>query len=142
MYSSFTVSKSGNTLIIIIFGEPTTFNGGGTTTYSLDGVWRDDGTGMIVTINGSTGIITQLNTSLFNELFQSAVSNGYIKVGDQYWRNFTKTGDLTWTGQLLGVTFKTSAPNVATGVTWGNCTIILAADGQTLTSNGGTWTRQ
>jgi hypothetical protein len=149
MYSSFTVSKSGNTLIIIIFGEPTTFNGGGTTTYSLDGSWRhnsvtDPNNYEIVTISGSTGVLTHLPNYGAGTLWQDAVDKGYVKVGDQYFRNLTKTGDLTWTCEGLAVRYNTSYPNVAVGTDWTNCTITMNANGQTFTdnANGFTYTRQ
>jgi hypothetical protein len=141
MYSSFTVSKSGNTLIIIIFGEPTNFNGSGAPTYSLEGVWLMEGH-TVVTINGSTGVFTSINLSELGPLSQSAVNKGYVKVGDQFFKNLTKTGDLTWTGQQLEITFNNSAPNVATGTYWKNCTITMNANGQTFTDGGDTYTRQ
>jgi hypothetical protein len=95
---------------------------------------------MTVTINGSTGVFTILPTD--NALWQDAVSKGYINVGDQNFRNLTKTGDLTWTGQELYVSYNNSAPNVATGTYWENCTITMNANGLTFTEGGDTWTRQ
>jgi hypothetical protein len=116
----------------------------GTPTYSLDGVWRSIGD-TVVTISGNTGVFTSFNFSA-GSLFQDAVNKGYLRVGDQNFRNLTKTGDLTWTGQKLGVDYNLSAPNVATGTGWENCTITMNANGltfQSSTSIGlGNFTRQ
>jgi hypothetical protein len=105
---------------------------------SLDGVWQLSG-GTIVSISGSTGVFTQISTTA---LWQDAISKGYVKVGDQNYRNLTKTGDLTWTGQNLRVQYYPSSPNVAVGTNWGNCTITMNANGQTFTDGSNTWTRQ
>ena len=113
-------------------------------TPTLNGTWKVNTTDAIVTITGSTGVITQWQTS--NALWQSAKDKGYINIGDQWFKNLTKTGDLTWTGQAIAVTYNTSAPNVATGTTWQNCTIVMNSNGQTFqstTSTGtATYTRQ
>ena len=111
---------------------------GGKTTYSLDGAWKVNTTDAIVIISGSTGVITQWQTS--NALWQSAKDKGYINIGDQWFRNLTKTGDLTWTGQSIAVTYNNSSPNVATGTTWQNCTITMNANGQTFQSTTPTGT--
>ena len=113
-------------------------NPGGKTTYSLDGAWKVNTTDAIVTITGSTGVITQWQTS--NALWQSAKDKGYINIGDQWFKNLTKTDDLTWTGQAIAVTYNTSATNVATGTTWQNCTIVMNANGQTFQSTTSTGT--
>jgi hypothetical protein len=111
----------------------------GTPTYSLDGVWHDGD--FVITISGNTAVITQLEKT-GTGYWQDAINKGYIKVGDQHFRNLTKTGDLTWTSQELTVQY--SAPNVATGKTgWTNCTITMNANGQTFSSsNGNTFTRK
>jgi uncharacterized protein (DUF2147 family) len=114
--------------------DGSTGGGGGTTTYSLAGIWKSDA-GNIVNITGSTGVYIQIEPTA---VWQSAVSKGYLKVGDQLFRNLSKTGDLTWTGQWRYVWSNPSAPNVATSVSWENCTITMAANG--LTFNVGTTT--
>jgi uncharacterized protein (DUF2147 family) len=120
---------------------------GSTTTYSLDGFWKYEHGDMIITISGSTGVFTQFNNP--TGLTQDALNKGYISVGSQFLRNLTKTGDRTWTGQHLEITFNTSSPNVATGTTWKNDTITLSTDGQTFqvfesgnSTPRGTFTRQ
>jgi TM2 domain-containing membrane protein YozV len=131
----------GNCTITMNANGQTFTEGGDTWTRvntSLNGVWSI-GT-MTVTINGSTGVFTILPTD--NALWQDAVNKGYINVGDQHFRNLTKTGDLTWTGQVLKVQYYPSSPNVATGTTWANCTITINANGQTFIEGGDTWTRQ
>jgi hypothetical protein len=94
---------------------------------SLDGVWLSD-TGNTITISGSTGVFTQFGS---HAGWQSAVNRGLVKVGDQAFRNLTKTGDLRWTGQLL-----------STDMSWYNCTITMNANGQTFQTTGSTYTRQ
>jgi len=110
---------------------------------SLNGVWGNSGTR--ITVSGSTGVISAFGTSM-NALWTDAKNKGYVSIGSQYFRNITSTGNLTWSGQHLMVRYNTSSPNVAIGTDWGNCTLTLSANGQTLTetkSNGSnTWTRQ
>ena len=106
-----------------------------TTTYSLDGAWQADSGGVVITINGSTGVFTQIESS---SAWQTAVSKGYISVGSEKFRNLTKTGDLTWTGQELVVALGSG------NVSWNNVTITLSADGQTFRTGGDSryWTRR
>jgi hypothetical protein len=124
-----------------------TITGGSTTppitptTQSLDGIWGlGDGR---ITISGSNGIWSALGSP--SGLWQSGIDKGYVKPGNQYLRNLTSTGNLTWSGQALVVTYNTSSPNVATGTEWINTTFTMSADGQTLTlvnsSGTMTWTR-
>jgi len=108
-------------------GDAESGGGGTTTAGSLNGVWRgnrgvDD---HVVTISGSTGVFTQISSSA---VWQDAINKGYIKAGDQKFRNLTKTGDWTWTGEERLVNFNSSTPNIATGVSWTNCTITLNAN--------------
>ena len=105
---------------------------------SLDGVWVSGG--VVITINGNTGVFTQLSN--LNALFQDALNKGHIRVGEQYFRNLRSTGNLTWSGQMLEVTFNTSNRNVATGTRWGNYTITMSADGQSIEAAGITFTRR
>jgi len=70
-------------------------------------------------------------------------------LNEQEWKNLTSTGDLTWSGQRMGITSNSSNLNVATGITWINCTITMSANGQTIDvtavftsgSSTTTWTR-
>jgi len=114
----------------------TTTEGG--STQSIDGTWVSS-IGMQITINGSTGVINQYGT--LNLLSQDAVNKGYVKIGDQFWRNLISTGNLTWSGQQLGITYNTSSPNVATGTGWMDNTFTLSADGQKLTVGTAIYTR-
>jgi hypothetical protein len=118
---------------------------GGSVTYSLDGVWSD--AGCIVNINGGNGYITQTTPNGWPLWFQDAYNKNYITVGTQHFRNLTKTGDLTWTGQRLATITPNSAPNTATGITMVSTTIIMDANGKTFREydNGQVidiWTRQ
>jgi len=122
-------------------------NTGGNTTQSLDGVWVNS-VGMQVTVSGSTGILSAFIYANLNAVSQSSIDKGFLKVGSQFWRNLTSTGNLTWSGQEAMVQFATSQPNIATGTTWsGNRTFTMSANGQTLTTTEGTntigtWTRK
>ena len=102
----------------------------GGNTPSLNGVWQTGGGGLVVTISGNSGVITQISGA--GGAWQDAINKGYVSVGGQYFRNIAKTGDLTWTGQVLVVVVVSTAPNVATGTDWSNCTFTLSANGQTL----------
>jgi hypothetical protein len=116
-----------------------------TPTYSLNGTW-DIGSGFIVYISGSTGTITQIGSAA---LHQSAASKGYIKVGDQEFKNLSQTGDRTWSGQVLNYQAYANAPNVCIGTIWRDVTITMSTDAQTFqcvapgaTDPYSTWTRR
>jgi len=96
---------------------------------SIDGVWGA-GWGHTIRINGSTAVYVEISVIT---RWQDAVYKGLIKVGDQKLRNLVRTGDFTWIGQDLDLSFDITAPDVATGVVWRNCTVTLSADGQTVT---------
>jgi predicted small secreted protein len=111
-----------------------TTNGGGST-YLFNGVWERNG--MQITVSGSTGVIKALGSG-HSSAWPDAMDKGYVKIGDQYWRNISSTGNiiagnLTWSGQCLRVTYHSDSPDVATGTTWRNCTFSLSANGQTVT---------
>jgi len=140
---TFTLSADGQTLTLKD-GTTTIRTWTRSTVYSLDGVWVGSGGARII-VSGNTGVFGAFGSP--SGLWQSAIDKGYIKVSDQYWKSLTSTGNLTWSGQCLAITYNTSNPNVATGTTWGNVTFTLSADGQTLTAKDGTttigpWTRQ
>jgi hypothetical protein len=96
---------------------------------SINGVW-EAGWGHTIRIDGSTTVYIEISVL---KRWQDAVYKGLIKVGDQKLRNLDRTGDLTWIGQDLDLTYDTSDPDVATGVIWRNCTVTLSADCQALT---------
>ena len=137
---------NGNTLTVIgvdtniIFVKGT---GGGTPqpSYSLDGTWQSSSSGSQIFVSGSTGVLTYLNTT--SAIWNDALNKGYVYVGMEYWRNLSKTGNLTWSGQYLSILFYTSSPNVAIGTEWRDFTFTMSANGQTLTmSDGNTWTKR
>jgi hypothetical protein len=115
-------------------GTPTT-----QTNYSLDGTWKS-ARGWQITIKGTSGTISSLGSPITPPSWEDAVNKNMVKIGDQFWRNITSTGNLTWSGQELIVQNYTSTPNVAIGTSWTNCTFTMSADGQTL--NDGAWTRK
>jgi hypothetical protein len=137
---------NGNTLTATVPGNPPvtfvkgTGGTGGNVNTSLDGVWERGG--MQVTVSGSTGVYSYLNSSNASSLTLDAINKDYLKIGNQAWRNLTSTGNLTWSGQSFRIQYYTSNPNVAIGTTWGSSTFIMSANGQTLTVDGSeTWTR-
>jgi hypothetical protein len=96
--------------------------------YSLDGVWKWGS--WIVTINGGSGVVTQLPSGTTG-LTLDAINKGYVKVGSAFFRNLSKTGDRTWSGQTSFIVYNTSNPNAAIGTGWDdNRTFTLSADGQ------------
>jgi hypothetical protein len=111
-------------------------------TYSLEGIWQSNG--VFVTINGSSGNITQISTT--DPLTQSAINKGYISVGTQMFKNLTPPTSGISSGQVLWITYNTSAPNVAIGTQWANCNITMSADSRTFTCvdslGSSTWTRK
>ena len=108
---------------------------------SLNDTWVAGGGAAVVTINGSSGTITQIGGGPAR--WQDAVNKGLIRVGNQYFRNLRKTGDLTWTGQELQIKRETST-NAAVDVEWFNTIITMSVDGQTIytSSSGTTFTRR
>jgi len=106
------------------------------TIQSLNGIWENSGGGIKITVSGSTGVLSQINST--SALWNDAINKNYVKVGDTVWKNLTSKGNLTWSGQSLKVQYYTSSPNVAIGTSWGDATFTMSADGQTL---NGYWTR-
>ena len=103
---------------------------------SLEGSWRRQPTGNeIITIRGDTAVLDYYNPT--SALGKSSVEKGYFKVGTQVYRNLRSTGNLTWSGQNLGVTNNTSNPDVATGTVWRNLIITMDPGGDTFTDNDG-----
>jgi len=113
---------------------------------SLNGNWRiqssNNQNNVFISFNGGTAVFSELGTNINPPVWQDGKNKGYIKVGDQYCRNLRSTGNLTWSGQVLQVTYNTSNPNVATGTQWVDSTITASTDGSTITFSGGstaTW---
>ena len=99
----------------------------------LDGNWETPGGGTTIRISGNTAVFNWIDA---NPLLEDAVNKGYVKLGDQYWRNIKSAGNLKWTMQELVVTYNTRSPDVATGIKWSNVTYTMSANGQTLSRNG------
>jgi hypothetical protein len=106
---------------------------------SLNGVWEMSN-GMQITVNGNSGVVSNFGST--SALTQDAINKGYLKLGDQRWRNIINTGNLTWSGQQLNIDIVTSRPNVATGTIWVNVTFTMSADGRTIDVSGNTFTRK
>jgi len=111
--------------------------------YSINGVWFDH-RGTRIAVNGNNGIIGAFSSP--NLLWSHAFNNGRFGLGSQFWRNLSSTGNLTWSGQQLSVTYNASNPNISTGTGWSNYTFTMNTNGQTLVvssseSSDHTWTR-
>jgi len=102
------------------------------TTYSLNGVWETSW-GEVVTISGNTGVTTHFGT--VGPLTQDAISKNYLTIGGQAFKNLNNTSGLTWTGEMNGINYNNSAPNVAIGSSFRDCTITMSANGQSFTAN-------
>jgi len=92
-------------------------SGGAPTTYSLDGTWESLHATIdpLVRVSGSTGVIVQISNW---PLWKSAIEKGFVKVGDPYWKDITRTGDLTWSGKELHISYSSYDSNTATGTSW------------------------
>ena len=110
----------------------------------IEGVWRGQTSGTIITISGDTGVYTRFGSN--SALMQDAVSKGQITIGGEV----RTTGNLG-TGQVMRVTPRANrdrewlasvsifylnpdAPNVITRrANSTNTVITLSPDGRTLT---------
>jgi len=93
----------------------------------LSGVWEGDG--IVVTIfKESYGEFTQI----YSGGWAQAKNRGYVRTGDQKFRNIKPSGDLKWSGQLLSYNPSTYATS------WYNCTFTIHSNGQLQTYAPGT----
>jgi len=100
---------------------------------SINGVWESVW-GHTISISNEIGdgrVAVYMAISVQTR-WQSGILKGYIQVGGQKLRNLTRTGDLTWAGQDLDLTYDSSDPDTATGAVWRDCIVSISADGQTL----------
>jgi ABC-type phosphate transport system substrate-binding protein len=99
---------------------------------SLNGYWLNNNDGTTIRINGSTGVFTQMSSTPH---IQSAVNKGLIKIGDEFFRRLSKTGDLTWTGQVIAYYYQNS-PNNIVRVDYAYITLTMNRDGKSFEING------
>jgi hypothetical protein len=131
-----TYTLAGQTYVVeSVSGDRVTLRKGPT----LDGVWRIRGDVEDITFSGSSFTYISPRRS-YGPIWKSAIDKGFVKFGStQAFRNLRKTGDLTWTGEVIRV--QGSGSN-ATGITYVNTTITLSADGKSFSADGNTWNRQ
>ena len=106
---------------------------------TLNGVWERASDGRRITVSGNTGVWTAFGSPLAPS-DQDAINKGWFKIGEPKWRNLTSTGNLKWSGQDFGIEYD-QRTNVATRNLWNNATFTLSADGNTLQTMYGTYTR-
>lgn len=91
-------------------------------TEAIAGRWSRENDGLVITISGNVGVLTQVKTGFWARL----VNNGRISIGSQVFRNFTKIDNTTWRVQELVVGATTS--------NWRSTTITLK-DGTLIIGN-------
>jgi hypothetical protein len=95
---------------------------------TLDGVWKMADVNIVITISGNNGVLTSISN--VSAGYMDAYKKGYI---NQWWRNLKSAGSLKWTGQQAWVQAYNDNPNVSSGVSWPNVTLVMSTDGNTLT---------
>jgi len=102
-------------------------------TGAIAGRWSRENDGLVITISGNVGTLTQVTSGFWQRL----VDEGRVSIGSQIFRNFTKIDNTTWRVQELVVGPTTS--------NWRSTTISVNAAGNVLTignaQNGYTLTR-
>jgi len=88
-------------------------------TKAIAGRWSRENDGLVITINGNVGTLTQVTSGFWLRV----LNEGRVSIGSQMFRNFTKIDANTWQVQELVVGPTTS--------NWRNTTITL--NGNTLT---------
>jgi len=87
----------------------------------FNGDWERVGL-YVVTFNNGNGVFKELNGGIWS----SAKNAGQINIGEQCYRNFKKSSDNEWTGEIR--IYNSSSPHQT--LRWESCTIKL--DDQTL----------
>jgi hypothetical protein len=98
----------------------------------FNGDW--DSGGYVVTFNDGKGIFKEL----YGGIWLDGKNTGQIKIGEQCYRNFVKSGDRKWTGEIR--IYNTYPPHQT--LRWEDITITLSADGQTFNMGGWNLTRK
>jgi len=88
----------------------------------IDGTWESEA-GYRFNISGSEGYLRVAGT---NTLVNSAISRGYIRIGDPIVKNIRSTGNNTWSAQWR---LYSGSNNVCTGTSWNDATLTLSSDG-------------
>jgi len=107
---------------------------------TLNGVWERANDGRRITVSGNIGVWTTFGSPLA-PYDRDAINKGWFKIGEPKWRNLRSTGNLTWSGQDFGIEYDRRT-NVALRSQWNNATFTLSADGKTLQTMYGTYTRR
>jgi hypothetical protein len=88
----------------------------------------------VVTFNEGKGVFKEL----YAGMWLAAKNAGKILIGEQCYRNFVKSGDRKWTGNIR--VYYNSFPYET--AEWEDITITLSADGQTFNMGGWNLTRK
>jgi hypothetical protein len=110
------------------WGDRLSFNTGSSVNYDLNDVWdRGD---IQITISGSSGLFTAINSGDW-VICKNA---GFISIGSEKLKNISSSGNLTWNCSELWYCINSG---IAKEVYWvSNCTIIMAADGNSIVVGG------
>ena len=111
-------------------------------TSGLDGVWRGQTSGTIITISGDTAVYTTIGN---NEVMRGALNREQIAVGGVAMQNLTRQSDTLWRGDVRTFSWTNQFPsgNVSANFTQ-NLSITVSADGRSFTvpaSAGGLFSR-
>ena len=95
--------------------------------YSLDGVWR--GVNWVITISGSTAVVSEI----ISEFGLATVEQGFVSIGDDKFKNITKTGEKEWSVSMT-IIYYYSETTTIDRIEWlHNVTIVLSDDGNAFT---------
>jgi hypothetical protein len=95
---------------------------------TLDGVWNNGYT--TITITGNSGVTKAVAPN--NTNWQNALKSGIHKIGAQQFKITARTGDRTWSGQVLDCS--PSGASNPTSMIWNDVTFRLSDDGRSVTT--------
>ena len=104
--------------------------------FSLYGIWESPSGWLVEVASLTTGTLRSYGNNV-SALTQSAISQGYITIGNTVWQSLARTSnDRQWTGQNRHISYNLSSPDVATGTSWSSVTITMNVNGQSIVMSG------
>ena len=104
----------------------------GTPGSGLDGTWRGNTSGTIITISGDQAVYAQIGN---HALIQDAANKGRIVVGGLVFSGINNHSPTIWRAQVRIYNFSSNAPLVNTSVSFGGRVIHMNADGRSFIIN-------